>query len=63
MELQFFSASASYGQVSVDTMRFKFNILFQKVSTLFVFFFNQGLLSFALFGLDEHLIIVPFKRR
>ncbi|XP_003961954.3 integral membrane protein GPR155 [Takifugu rubripes] len=36
LELQFFSAIASYG---------------------------QGLLSFALFGLDEHLIILPFKKR
>uniref|UniRef100_H3DHS7 G protein-coupled receptor 155 n=1 Tax=Tetraodon nigroviridis TaxID=99883 RepID=H3DHS7_TETNG len=36
MELQFFSATASYG---------------------------QGLLSFALFGLDKHLIILPCKKR
>lgn len=27
------------------------------------FFFCQGLLSFALFGLDKHLIILPFKKR
>ncbi|KAK7939293.1 hypothetical protein WMY93_002619 [Mugilogobius chulae] len=25
--------------------------------------FGQGLISFALFGLDKHLIILPFKRR
>lgn len=75
LELQFFCAVANYGQVGLTHTPGTVGVLIWIISQSywcnvfafcffsFFFFSRQGLLSFALFGLDKHLIILPFKKR
>ncbi|MEQ2217120.1 hypothetical protein XENOCAPTIV_021636, partial [Xenoophorus captivus] len=64
LELQFFCAVANYGQVPShdDTVNMCVCIIVGK-SCNFKLCISQGFLSFGIFGLDRHLIIVPFKKR
>lgn len=44
-------------------MTFKRVRVFNDFFVFFCVFLMQGLLSFSIFGLDRHLIIIPFKKR